>query len=151
MAAIAIWIMALLLGIVPSSLAGKNNLLYDNSHLCIGLPLSKLQMYKTEESQEWTLVILDDGIWYFKQQVQSQYVGEVNGMIFASVMFLGLNFVCYLVILICYVDIVKAYFKSSKRVGRNPEVKEQIRLTSRVAAIVLTDFACCSRLLQSVS
>ena len=36
-----LWIIALVLGIVPSSLAGKNNLFYDNSHVYIGLPLSK--------------------------------------------------------------------------------------------------------------
>ena len=141
--AIVIWIMAFALGSVPSSLAGENNLFYDNSHVCIGLPLSKLRIYKTEESEIWTPLCVDDGrVCYWKQQVHSQYVGEINGMIFASVIFLGLNFLCYLVILMCYVDIVKVYFRSSKRVGRNPEMKKQIRLTSRVAAIVLTDFAC---------
>ena len=54
-----LWIMALLLGIVPSSLAGKNDLFYDNSHVCIGLPLSKRQLYNTEVSEEWTKICVD--------------------------------------------------------------------------------------------
>ena len=139
---IALWIMAFVLGIVPSSLAGTNDLIYDNSHVCIGLPLSKLQIYDTEESEEWTSVCADGDICYWKQLIQSQYAGEINGMVFASVMFLGLNFICYLVILACYVEIIRTVFKSSKRAGLNPEIKEQVRLTAKVAAIVLTDFAC---------
>ena len=140
--AIVLWIMAIVLGIVPSTLAGKNYNFYDNSHVCIGLPLSKLRIYNTEESEKWTSVCTDGDICYWKQLVESEYVGEVNGMIFASVMFLGLNFICYLVVLACYVEIIRTFYKSSKRAGRNPEMKEQIRLTSRVLAIVLTDFAC---------
>ena len=136
-----LWIIALVLGIVPSSLAGKNNLFYDNSHVCIGLPLSKLQVYETQESEEW-IQVCDGDICYWKKPIHSEYVGEVNGMIFASVMFLGLNFFCYLAILLCYVEIIRTVFKSSKRAGLNPELKEQIRLTAKVAAIVLTDFAC---------
>ena len=139
---ITLWIIALVLGVVPSSLAGKNDKFYDNSHVCIGLPLSKLQVYKTNESEVWTEICSNDDICYWKQPIQSRYFGEVNGMVFASVMFLGLNFICYLVILACYVEIIRTVFKSSKRAGLNPDMKEQIRLTAKVAAIVLTDFAC---------
>ena len=60
-------------------------------------------------------------------------------MIFAYVMFLGLNFLCYLIVLACYVEIIRTVFKCA---GLNPEMKEQIRMTAKVAAIVLTDFAC---------
>ena len=137
-----LWIIALLLGVVSSSVAGKNDLFYDNSHVCIGLPLSKLRVHNTEVSEEWTSVCVDDDTCYWKQLVQSQYVGEINGMIFASVMFLGLNFFCYLIILACYVEIIKTVLKSSRRAGLNSEMKEQVRLTTKVAAIVLTDFAC---------
>ena len=52
MVAFVIWIISLVLGIVPSSLAGKNDLFYDNSHVCIGLPLSKLRKYKTKKKQK---------------------------------------------------------------------------------------------------
>ena len=140
--ATVLWIIALILAIAPSSLAGKNDKFYDNSHVCIGLPLSKLRVYKTDESEDWVEVCSDDDICYWEQPIQSQYLGEVNGMVFASVMFLGLNLICYLAILACYVEIIRTVFKSSKRAGLNPEMKEQIRLTAKVAAIVITDFAC---------
>ena len=137
----SVWITSLALGVVPSSLAGKNDKFYANSHVCIGLPLSKLQMYKTNHFG-WTETCSKEGICYWKKPVTSEYLGEVNGMIFASVMFLGLNFICYLIILACYVEIVRTVFKSSQRAGLNTEMKEQIRLTAKVAFIVLTDFAC---------
>ena len=57
-------------------------------------------------------------------------------------MFLGLNCICYLIILICYVEIVRLVLKSSKRAGINNEMKNQVKMTVKVAAIVLTDFLC---------
>ena len=140
--AIVLWIVALILGIVPSTLVGKNYLFYDNSHVCICLPLSKLPIYNKEEAEKWIEVCSDGNICYWKKPIQTEYVSEVNGMIFESVMFLALNFICYLVVLVCYVEIIRTFYKSSKRAGRNPEMNKQIRLTSRVLAIVLTDFAC---------
>ena len=136
-----LWIFSLTLGIVPSSLAGNNDKFYANSHVCIGLPLTKLQEFNTQQS-DWEMICSGDGKCYWKKPVKSERVGEVNGMIFASVLFLGFNFICYLAILACYVEIIRIVLKSSKRAGRNPELNEQVRLTSRVLAIVLTDFAC---------
>ena len=137
-----LWIVSLALGIVPSVLAGKIDTFYDNSHICIGLPLTKLKIYESIQTEEWSEVCSDDSICYWIQQVESKFVGEINGMIFSSVMFLGVNFICYLFILLCYVEIVRAVLKSSRRAGLNRELKKQIRLTSKVAAIVLTDFLC---------
>ena len=137
-----LWIISLALGIVPSVLAGQTDTFYDNSHICIGLPLAKLKIYENHQTEEWLEVCSDDGICYWKQPVESKFIGEINGMIFASVTFLGVNFICYLFILLCYVEIIRAVFKSSKQAGINRELKKQIRLTSKVAAIVLTDFLC---------
>ena len=135
-----LWICSLTLGIVLSSLAGHNDKFYDNSHVCIGLPLSKLPKYDTTHS-DWNWTCSGD-VCYWKQPVETKYVGDVNGMIFASVVFFGLNFICYLVILVCYVEIVRTVIKSSRRAGLNTEMKEQVRMTAKVAFIVLTDFAC---------
>ena len=140
--AIVLWIVALILGVLPSTLAGENDKFYDNSHVCIGLPLSKLGKYETIWSDDWISICSDSNICYYEQPIQTQYLGEVNGMIFSSIVFLGLNFICYLSILACYIEIIRTVFKSSKRAGLNTEMKEQIRLTAKVATIVLTDFAC---------
>ena len=138
---VILWITSLTLGVVSSTLAGQNDRFYTNSHVCIGLPLAKLPVLHQTHHFDW-ISECSDGLCFWTQPVETKFLGEVNGMIFASVIFLGLNFLCYLVILMCYVEIVRAYFQSSKRVGLNPEMKEQIRLTSKVTAIILTDFAC---------
>ena len=137
-----VWVISLALGIVPSILAGKSDTFYDNSHVCIGLPLTKLQRYVNYQTEEWVPVCSDGDICHYVQPVQSHFVGEINGMIFASVMFLGVNFICYLLILVSYAEIVRAVFKSSQRAGLNREMKEQIRLTRKITVIVLTDFLC---------
>ena len=136
-----LWLTALMLGLVPSILAGTNYKFYDNSHVCIGLPLAKLHLHTNTLSIE--LVVVDElGIHYEIPRVQSVSLGEGDGMFFSSGLFLGLNCMCYLVILLCYVEIIRTVMKSSKRVGLSPEVKEQVKMTAKVAAIVLTDFLC---------
>ena len=136
-----LWLTALTLGLVPSILAGANYKFYDNSNVCIGLPLAKLHLYSNTVSKE--LPVQDEfGIRYGISRVQSVSLGEVDGMFFSSGLFLGLNCICYLVILLCYVEIIRTVMKSSKRVGLSPEVKEQVKMTAKVAAIVLTDFLC---------
>ena len=138
-----LWLTALTLGLVPSILAGANYKFYDNSHVCIGLPLAKLHLYSNTVSKEQA-VLDDPRIRYIISRVQSVSLGEVEGMFFSSGLFLGLNCICYLVILLCYVEIIRTVMKSSKRVGLSPEVKEQVKMTAKVAAIVLTDFLCWS-------
>ena len=138
-----LWLTAMMLGLIPSILAGANHKFYDNSHVSIGLPLAKLHLHSNTVSKE--LVYIDElNIWYLRPRVQSVSVGEVDGMFFSSALFLGLNCICYLIILLCYVEIIQTVMKSSKRVGLSPEVKEQVKMTAKVAAIVLTDFLCWS-------
>ena len=138
-----LWLTALTLGLVPSILAGTNYKFYDNSHVCIGLPLAKLHLYSNTVFKEFA-VVDGLGIGYKIPRVQSVSLGEVDGMFFSSGLFLGLNCICYLIILLCYVEIIRTVMKSSKRVGLSPEVREQVKMTAKVAAIVLTDFLCWS-------
>ena len=138
-----LWLTALTLGLIPSILAGKSYKFYDNSHVCIGLPLAKLHLYSNTASEE-LIEYKELNIFYFRIRVQSISLGEVDGLFFSSGLFLGLNCICYLVILLCYMEIVRTVLKSSKRVGLSPEVKKQVKMTAKVAAIVLTDFLCWS-------
>ena len=140
-----LWITSFTLGVIPSSLSGMNDKIYDNSHVCIGLPLSRLNEFrnvKVEFRSRDCQNLTQNELCFIKDFYESHFLGEVNGMYFAVVLFLGLNFICCLIILVCYADIVKTALKSSQRQGRNPQIKEQIRLAAKVAAIVLTDFAC---------
>ena len=137
-----LWIISLTLGLVPSSLAGRNYKFYDNSHVCIGLPLNLIEMFEKSISEEKIGGASGTDFFYYKYTVQSQSQGKVLGIYFASAMFLGLNCICYLIILLCYIEITRVACKSSKRAGVNKEMKQQIRMTAKVAAIVLTDFLC---------
>ena len=137
-----LWIISLILGLVPSSLAGRNYTFYDNSHVCIGLPLTLIEMFTKNVSQEKVSGHGGTTFLYFKYMVQSESQGKVPGIYFATAMFLGLNCICYWIILICYVEIVRLVYKSSKRTGIDNEMKKQVRMTVKVAAIVLTDFLC---------
>ena len=135
------WIVSVALGVVPSVLAeGKKNFeFYDISHVCIGLPLALTNSYNTTTTRKK----LDfDGQYIHWEGYSTKYEGLITGMFFSSALFLGLNCVCYLVILICYILIVSSVQKSSKQSGRTVEMAEQIKLTAKVTAIVGTDFLC---------
>ena len=136
-----LWFTSVALGIVPSSLGGNSDYMafYDNSHVCIGLPLALIKTHSVIIHKQLTF---SGRFWYEKQLVESEYLGDISGMYFASAMFLGINCICFLIILLCYVEIVRAVFKSSKRVGINKDIKEEIRMTVNVSVVILTDFVC---------
>ena len=138
-----IWLASFALGIVPSILSGINFKFYDNSHVCIGLPLALTKTYFTEETKQLTTIDANGlSLTYLKLVFNTEFTGLVNGLYFAVAVFLGLNCICYLIILGCYIEIIRAVQKSSKQVGRNRDMKEQITLTVKVTAIVATDFFC---------
>ena len=133
-----LWVVSLLLGILPSFLSGRHGVnfrFYENSHVCIGLPLALIKMHEVQTRMIDRTVIL------FESKTVA-FDGEANGLYFSTALFLGLNFVCYLIIAVCYIEIVRSVFKSSKQAGRTKNMTEQIRLTSKVSAIVATDFCC---------
>ncbi|XP_072040752.1 LOW QUALITY PROTEIN: uncharacterized protein [Amphiura filiformis] len=140
--AILTWIFSLVLGIVPSVLAGRSFKFYDNSHVCIGLPLALTKIY-TSTSRLDPYVIAGNP-YYIQPNIDynTELVALADGLYFSTAVFLGLNCVCYLVILACYIEIVRAVFKSRKSAGRSRDMSEQIRLTLKVTAIVATDFCC---------
>lgn len=79
---------------------------------------------------------------YRKEVVISQGEKFLSGQYFSTAVFLALNCLCYLIILACYIVIIKTIYKTAKDVGRKQELKTQIRLNLKVAAIVSTDFLC---------
>ena len=134
--AVLTWIITLALGIVPSIFSGVNFKFYDNSHVCIGLPLALTKMYSTESTKHLTVEKLTYDTY------TTHYHGLASGLYFSTAVFLGLNFICYLVIAGCYIEIMRSVRRSSKQAGRTRNMTEQIRLTTKVSAIVATDFCC---------
>ena len=134
-----IWLFSLTMGAVPSSLAGRNEQFYDNSHVCIGLPLSLIGKYSVSH----IFKVNAKGTYFTTTSTfNTTYHGKFHGKHFSNAIFLGLNGICDLVILACYIEIVRATFKSSKRSGLNKELKDELRMTFKVTAIVATDFCC---------
>ena len=131
-----IWVTSLILGIIPSVLAGANFKFYDNSHVCIGLPLALTKLYSTDRVWEY----VNHNI--YQRSYSTQYIGLFNGLYFSTAVFLGLNFICYLIIAGCYIEIMRSVRRSSKQAGRTRNMTEQIRLTTKVSTIVATDFCC---------
>ena len=84
----------------------------------IGLPLALTKTFSYKETSEH--VPLGGLLYtYIRQSFKTEPTGLVNGLYFAVAVFFGLNCICYLVILRCYIEIVRAVKKSSKQVGRS--------------------------------
>ncbi len=134
------WSVAILLGIVPSILVRKHFKFYGHSHVCMGLPLALTTDYKSETRNVYRVAA--GGAYVLYESSINEFEGLSNGLYFSVAVFLGLNCICYLIILGCYIEIVRAVRKSAKRLGRSPDMNEQLRLTTKVTAIVATDFCC---------
>ena len=61
-----------------------------------------------------------------------------------SLILLGINFVCFVIISACYIFISVSAYHSSKATGRNDNSKNRFRrdLQLKVSAIIMTDFLC---------
>ena len=141
--AVATWTISFVIGTVPSALSGVSLKFYDNSHVCIGLPLALTKLHINNYTTKTYVVPFEQiSVSYEKNIFAAQYKGLTHGLFFSAAIFLGLNSICLMVIICCYVEIVRAFKKSSIRSGRSQEMKEQIRLTTKVTAIVATDFCC---------
>ena len=138
---VCIWLFASILGAVPSILAGVNTNFYDTSHVCIGLPLVRKVITENQE------ILVDDSIRNVSFGSNARNItittGQNAGMHFSTVIFCGFNLLCLLIILCSYIDIVKQVYRSRKESGRRRvEIKHEISLNLKVAAIVSTDFFC---------
>ena len=130
-------------GIIPSIFSGTMFKFYDNSHVCIGLPLALDKKYVTTETTRiklFNFTSVSQRLIYsvFTTTFEGYHVGQF----FSSVVFLGVNCICYLVIVYCYVEIVRTTRQSSKRVNSTNGQKRQVKLTIKVTTIIATDFIC---------
>ena len=136
-----VWVFAGMLGIIPAILSGRNPKFYDNSHVCIGIPLALVTSYSTHSFEK--IVTFDRIIFLPKNFTQTRYIGSEPGMHFSTAIFVGLNSLCYMIILGCYAELLRVVYKTLRRGdGLDQEMKKQVRLTTKVTAIVATDFLC---------
>ena len=139
-----VWAISLSLGLSASIFAGRDLEFYDNSHVCIGLPLAQLVRFDTKTTSVNTGIQWVNGIGYTRDEIVNVVTNQYRspGLYFSVAVFIGLNMLCFLLILSCYIIIIKTVFQTSKAASRQREMAEEIRMTVKVSAIVLTDFFC---------
>ncbi len=145
-----LWVAAMLLSVIPSSLTDVDPDFYDVSEVCIGLPFVRAFEYINEtlpnligkdfELGDSTLAsstkdLYYDGIYTYPETSSSP------GQYFSIALFLGLNFICFLTIAVCYIMIFKIYKQTSKRAGVT-HGNNDIVLAIRMGLIILTDAMC---------
>ena len=135
-----VWAISLTLGLSASISAGRNSAFYDNSHVCIGLPLAQLVRYDTNTTSVETETTIDNTYFHKVNVVENEQ--KSPGLYFSVAIFICLNMLCFLLILFCYIVIIKTVSQTSKAASRQRDMTEEIRMTVKVSAIVLTDFFC---------
>ena len=134
-----LWALALVLAIIPTIFAGPESDLYDLSDVCIGLPLiTRPTSFQIESNSFVTGASRESGK-AFDVPVPND---SKPAWYFSIAIFLGLNLVCFLIIMICYIAIFWYIRVSRKQVNRSPKVDEEIKIALKMAAVVGTDFIC---------
>ena len=125
-----IWALSMVLALV--GIVGKNEELYGQSNVCIGLPL--LRRYVNTDGYTMYEVGGAD------HQLYSEERGP--GWTLSIAIFLGINFVCLLTVLFCYIAIFISVRKSRQTASRDPDRAEEIKMALKMSLIVGTDFCC---------
>ena len=110
------------LGLTASIFAGRNPNFYNNSHVCIGLPLAQVSSYETKTT--FTRIVDLNTIDPVPFEVVTNE-HQSQGLYFSVVIFIGLNMLCFLLIL-AYIVIIKIVFQTSKEASRKREMAEEI-------------------------
>ncbi|XP_072040799.1 G-protein coupled receptor GRL101-like [Amphiura filiformis] len=128
-----LWMLAFVVALLPVLFAGPDSDFYDLSDVCIGLPLiTRPASFKIESSGIGNQLAFDLPV--AKDSQPAWY--------FSIAIFLGLNLVCFMAILMCYIFILISALRSGKQAGRKESTKYEIKLAVKMAAIVGTDFLC---------
>ena len=114
MFSLIVWTFSLTLGLMASISAGKNPDFYDNSHVCIGLPLTQVIITETNITKIANINLWEDAITVLV--VKSTH--ESPGLYFSVAVFIAFNMFCFLVILACYIGIIRAVSQTSKVASR---------------------------------
>ena len=131
-----IWVVAFLLGLIPTLEAGPNSDFYDLSDVCIGLPLITRPTSYSIESSDALGLNTDRS---FDLPVPEEFK---PAWYFSIAIFLGLNLVCFLFISVCYVVMFVHVKLISQKVKRTSNREDDLKIAIRMAAIVGTDFIC---------
>ena len=134
-----IWCLAITVSVISGILSKIDSHFYEVSEVCIGLPMERTDLV-SEEEQVVSLNIPRGH--YNKTRTVAAISGNSVGMYFSLFVFIGINFICFIIVPVCYIMLAYNVRVSSKQSGRSPRAQEEIRMSIKMAAVVLTDFCC---------
>ncbi|XP_072017959.1 uncharacterized protein [Amphiura filiformis] len=132
-----IWLIAFGLGLAPTLQAGPDSDFYDLSDVCIGLPLiTRPSSYRIQSS--------DVGGPFSGRSFDIPVPEQFEPAWYYSIgIFLGINLFCFLAIFLCYVVMFITVKMSRNKFQQNQsERRDNIKIATKMAAIVATDFIC---------
>ncbi|XP_041465405.1 relaxin receptor 2-like [Lytechinus variegatus] len=118
-----VWCVSIFICSIPFMFPESFTGFYGNSDVCIGLPVG-LYIYAVPGGGEAGEMEIEGSSWYF-----------------GIAIYVGINILCLLVILICYVIIFVTVKRSGRNVKNTKNSTQEIQLAGRMSLIVCTDFA----------
>ena len=131
-----LWAVSFIISLIPSVYAGPESDVYDLSDVCIGLPLIT-RPTSFSSSEEIDVTRLTNGTFEAPEAMDTK-----PAWYYSIALFLGVNLLCFLVILVCYIIIFESARRSSKLVRRRASRDEERKMAIKMAVIVGTDFLC---------
>ena len=164
------WLMALLISVIPISLTNEKGNFYSISEVCIGIPIVRthLTTFMNKSTEVKTTTISGSPVfqyfwfWHHKynyvtvkdysiihvnstQNVTytiAENAGSAVGSIYSIVIFISVNFFCFLLVACCYAYIYFKARKTTKRTTESHNRSEELRAARKMFVIVFTDFCC---------
>ena len=133
-----VWVISIFLGGAGTLLNYISPDAYSLSDVCVGLPLIR----------ETSGVLEEDGLQYDKDSGQLvptttlSKLGTASTWLFSITVYLGINLVCLMAVLVCYIAIFVSVRITHVRAGRKIESAREIKMATKMSLIVGTDFCC---------
>ena len=134
----SLWVVAFGISLSSFILGRVNSDVYSVSEICVGLPISRKNMYEAQV----TSVRLSSSFPKTRTATELALSGSRVGMYFSIAIFTALNLLCFSIVGICYLLIFISVRQSAKHSGRSRNSNEEIRMAKKMSLIVLTDFCC---------
>ena len=140
---VLLWAISFVLSVVSSIIPGINPDWYDVSEVCTGLPLSNKNVYgRRLENYKVDIHNPESKNQFVFNKTYDIVIDRAPGMYYGIAVFTVLNSICFLTVLICYLDIFVTVIQTSKRAGRARNLTEERKMAAKMGVIVITDLAC---------
>ncbi|XP_030852731.1 G-protein coupled receptor GRL101-like [Strongylocentrotus purpuratus] len=128
-----VWTLTFILSLAPIMIGLYDSEIYGLSDVCLGLPFNTF----TEQKGRIRYVHESDVYQFIPEEEPEQR----PNWLYSIALFLGVNFILLILIFICYIAIFVQVRRSAKIAGTE-RMKREIRMTTKMALIVGTDFCC---------